>query len=333
MANMKLHLSFFVLLVVRYSSSTLIACDQNDYEHFHCHNRGACILMTRRCDGFNDCGDNSDETGCAGIERKRSEIMNQNGLSQCSFNRFRCSYYESCLPIAQLCDGHSDCRGGRDESNCLTLKAMLSPDHFPGWILPTTPRPMPPNNWNNCQGRIGSYDYVLQLTAEFTDPFRGVSFSQTCTGTLINPRWVLTSVTCIYSAGVFANRIVVDGSGRQAVLTNHRYAKHPKYNENTGDYNIGLVELDHAARSVFQDIVPVCLPSQSTCGATYTNGQSTSYTDGCSMGISLARGYGQCKFSICMKIVLILICDVCRCWPNFESTNHFDRFRSMSSKH
>ena len=30
---------------------------------FRCHN-GRCVLATERCDGVNNCGDDSDEAGC-----------------------------------------------------------------------------------------------------------------------------------------------------------------------------------------------------------------------------------------------------------------------------
>lgn len=52
-----------------YCFKTEVICSIGQHAHvcpagnFHC-SRGHCISMELRCDGINDCGDNSDEAGC-----------------------------------------------------------------------------------------------------------------------------------------------------------------------------------------------------------------------------------------------------------------------------
>ena len=78
-----------------------LASKQCDTLQFACNN-GLCISPTWKCDGDDDCGDNSDESHC--------RIMN------CYNNEFRCND-GVCIPIQWVCDGDNDCAGGEDELN------------------------------------------------------------------------------------------------------------------------------------------------------------------------------------------------------------------------
>ncbi|XP_068751456.1 low-density lipoprotein receptor-related protein 1-like isoform X2 [Montipora capricornis] len=75
---------------------------------FTCHN-GNCISKHWRCDGTNDCVDNSDETefaGCAGVT--------------CNEKQFKCLYTGKCISMDWYCDGDNDCGDPdfSDEANC-----------------------------------------------------------------------------------------------------------------------------------------------------------------------------------------------------------------------
>ena len=67
---------------------------------FHCAN-SICIRNRHRCNGIDDCGDNSDEINC----------------TNCFGSALRCPD-SSCIPQSARCDGLLDCSDGSDEKNC-----------------------------------------------------------------------------------------------------------------------------------------------------------------------------------------------------------------------
>ncbi|XP_045428818.1 atrial natriuretic peptide-converting enzyme isoform X2 [Pipistrellus kuhlii] len=68
-------------------------------ESFLCTS-GVCIPEKLQCNGYNDCGDWSDEAHC-----------------NCSQNLFRC-HTGKCLNYSLVCDGYDDCGDLSDEQNC-----------------------------------------------------------------------------------------------------------------------------------------------------------------------------------------------------------------------
>ncbi|XP_072022324.1 uncharacterized protein [Amphiura filiformis] len=98
---MKLVVILCLLAVVAVNVST--GQDYWSCDFFHCSN-GDYIAAEEICNGFNDCGDNSDEKNCQ-----------QYGPCE----GFRCANgAEECIPPSWLCDGNYDCDDGSDEQNC-----------------------------------------------------------------------------------------------------------------------------------------------------------------------------------------------------------------------
>lgn len=63
---------------------------------------GLCIPPTKKCDGYFDCRDESDETGC--------------NMTSCTKDKFRC--VEKCIEKSQKCDHKKDCDDNSDEEGC-----------------------------------------------------------------------------------------------------------------------------------------------------------------------------------------------------------------------
>ncbi|XP_050504158.1 sortilin-related receptor-like isoform X12 [Diabrotica virgifera virgifera] len=84
---------------------------------FQCRNQ-RCIPFWWKCDGADDCEDNSDEVGCSfppypPIDNPTS----QRPAVTCESNQFQCDKGD-CILASWVCDGMEDCLGGEDERNC-----------------------------------------------------------------------------------------------------------------------------------------------------------------------------------------------------------------------
>jgi len=81
----------------------------------HRYATDGCIQQSDVCDGYNSCGDNSDEEMC-----------------DCPSNKFECDCYQSddgctwgwggCIKQSWVCDGYNHCGDGSDEKFCLSTK-------------------------------------------------------------------------------------------------------------------------------------------------------------------------------------------------------------------
>ncbi|KAG4075464.1 hypothetical protein HA402_015117 [Bradysia odoriphaga] len=86
---------------------------------FRCQNE-RCVPYWWKCDGINDCGDNSDELGCANVSPSNSSdetVTTLPPVKECSTNEFTCDS-GLCISKPQLCDGINHCPNGEDEKYC-----------------------------------------------------------------------------------------------------------------------------------------------------------------------------------------------------------------------
>ncbi|XP_016108307.1 suppressor of tumorigenicity 14 protein homolog [Sinocyclocheilus grahami] len=96
-----------------------------------------CVPPNLQCDGYNDCGDMSDERGCTCNETQikcmngfcKPSFWRCDGVNDCGDNtdeencgnckaqEFRCRN-SRCIPAQKQCNGYNDCGDGSDESQC-----------------------------------------------------------------------------------------------------------------------------------------------------------------------------------------------------------------------
>ncbi|XP_037691794.1 SCO-spondin-like [Choloepus didactylus] len=76
-----------------------------------CQESGHCVPHEWLCDNQDDCGDGSDEEGCA--------------TPGCGEGQISCSPGH-CLPLSLRCDGQNDCEDGTDEQGCPCPQGLLT---------------------------------------------------------------------------------------------------------------------------------------------------------------------------------------------------------------
>lgn len=117
----------------RVTLSLLSACRTS---HMKCRN-GLCKPQLWKCDGYNDCGDGTDEENCGGFlsEPSRLHHMNPHALiwtcgcfpstDGCKDDGFLCRTGR-CISQTLKCNGQDDCGDGSDESQCKRCKTVKS---------------------------------------------------------------------------------------------------------------------------------------------------------------------------------------------------------------
>ena len=98
-------------------TSTPQPCAHND---FRCANNERCIWRSFVCDGFDNCGDYSDESAC-------STTLPTTPVSKCppsitvrgyEVSVVSCATSRKCILSSQVCDGDNDCGDNSDEREC-----------------------------------------------------------------------------------------------------------------------------------------------------------------------------------------------------------------------
>lgn len=107
----------YLLFVIGLQWKGICALSEDLCEGKHmvkCKNKG-CVPASFKCDGEDDCGDNSDESDCQTSSAK----------PQCVSEDFVCAN-EKCIVRSYVCDGEDDCGDNSDERNCTSTERHIS---------------------------------------------------------------------------------------------------------------------------------------------------------------------------------------------------------------
>ncbi|KAK7863063.1 hypothetical protein R5R35_006484 [Gryllus longicercus] len=108
---------------------------------FQCHSDGKCIPPYWRCDFDSDCFDSSDEQNCKYQECKTGQFTCNNGR---------------CISHRWVCDMEDDCKDGSDEVNCSSTNATSQPCRNGEYQCANSSQCIP-NTWK-CDGELDCVD-------------------------------------------------------------------------------------------------------------------------------------------------------------------------------
>ncbi|NXK34218.1 TMPS6 protease, partial [Piprites chloris] len=199
---------------------------------FQCHEDSTCIEFSRVCDQQLDCVNGSDEEQCS------------EGVP-CGPFTYRCEDGTCLKKPNPLCDTTADCKDLSDEKHCdCGMQASLS----------------------RIVGDLNSVEGEWPWQASLQVRGRHI-----CGGTLIADRWVVSAAHCFQDERLASPSIWTVYLGKYFQnATSHtevsfkviRLFLHPYYEEDSHDYDVALLQLDHPV-IISPLIQPICLPAPS----------------------------------------------------------------------
>ncbi|KAK7879038.1 hypothetical protein WMY93_030791 [Mugilogobius chulae] len=240
--------------------------------HFLC-STGLCVEKVRRCDGLDDCQDESDEIFCSrppincasssssflhplfvcNGERDCSNGIDETNCTQettCSSISFQCTSGSCILKKNAKCDGVFDCGDQSDEMKCdcgnpSPIKKETSSERIVGGV-------------NSVEG-----EWPWQVSLLF-------SGNMYCGASVVSSDWIVSAAHCFSKDRLSDPRLwrahlgmLSQGSPKHEAEI-QRIVVHEYYNAFTFDYDIALLQLKKPWPPTLSALIkPVCLPPPS----------------------------------------------------------------------
>nr|XP_051715329.1 transmembrane protease serine 7 [Oryctolagus cuniculus] len=193
---------------------------------FRCSS-GLCVTQAQRCDGVNDCFDESDELFC-GIP--------------CNNRTFKCGNDICFRKQNAKCDGTVDCPDGSDEEGCSCSRGSSSLHRIVG----------------GTDTLEGGWPWQVSLH------FVGSAY---CGASVISREWLLSAAHCFHGNRLSDPTpwtahlgMYVQGNAK-FVSPVRRIVVHEYYNSQTFDYDIALLQLSVAWPETLKQLIqPICIP-------------------------------------------------------------------------
>uniref|UniRef100_A0A6I8NWI8 Transmembrane serine protease 6 n=1 Tax=Ornithorhynchus anatinus TaxID=9258 RepID=A0A6I8NWI8_ORNAN len=230
---------------------------------FLCPLNGLCVPG---CDGIKDCGSGMDERNCV-----------------CPA-KFQCPEDSACIALPKVCDRHLDCVDGSDEQHCnhtVPCGAFTFKCADGSCVKKPNPQcddlPDCPDQSDELHCDCGLQAPTNRILGGFNSvegewPWQASLQAQgrhICGGSLIADRWVLSAAHCFQKDSlalpavwtVYLGKLQQNSSRASEVSFKvSRLLLHPYYEEDTHDYDVALLQLDHPV--VRSPVVrPLCLPA------------------------------------------------------------------------
>ncbi|XP_056380093.1 transmembrane protease serine 6 isoform X2 [Hyla sarda] len=230
---------------------------------FLCIADGMCVPL---CDGVVDCPNGLDERNCV-----------------CPA-QYQCPEGQ-CIPAAQICDGNKDCVNGTDEENCheaVPCGAFNYRCADGSCVKKTNPECdsvkdcADGSDEENCDCGVQAMESRIvggTRAQEGEWPWQAslqVRGSHICGGSLVADRWILTAAHCFNQDSFATPEVwtVILGKVRLSRSSQKEMAFkvtqliiHPYNDQDTHDYDIALVQLDHPVPLTSPHVQRVCLPA------------------------------------------------------------------------
>ncbi|XP_029385524.1 uncharacterized protein LOC115061354 [Echeneis naucrates] len=242
--------------------------------HFLC-STGLCVEKSRRCDGLDDCQDESDEVfcsrptmNCGGTSSLHPVLVCNgetdctNGIDEinctqettCSAIRYQCSSGSCLLKKNARCDGVHDCQDESDEADCACGRPFV-----------VTRVGSSTRGHERIVGGVNSVEgeWPWQVSLHFLG-------NMYCGASVLSSNWLISAAHCFSKERLSDPRywsahlgMLTQGSAKY-VAEIQRIVVHEYYNMYTFDYDIALLQLKKPWPSSLSPLVqPVCLPPSS----------------------------------------------------------------------